>query len=439
MNRVLSGARSRSRRMTRRLRRAARPFGRRLGAAARQVPAPVRQAASRTALRRPWSVEVPTDHLLQGAQAGLSAEEFSARTGDLLWASTRVADGPHVQLLRLADDSPGPLTDAQLLATPYAALARRCIDVRGHWFGATDDAGVLALARSAIARHRDTSDRDRPAPPAASGSADPVLVAPVAGSEYFQVLDGHHRVAELAASGAATARVVAKWLPVRTPVQRLLEEMSWLEGSRELYQPLPMPELQQSWTLVRHCEDRLRKMTDWLTAEDLMPPRATTYLDVASCYGWFVGRMAALGFEATGIERDPLAPRLGAAAYGLDPAAITTGNVENVLPWTEQRDVVSCFSLLHHLALGRGGVSAERLLELLDRVTRRVLFFDTGQAHEAWFRESLPQWDTAYVERFLRAHTTFDRIIDLGPDGDARGPYRDNYGRTLFACVRSYS
>ena len=99
-------------------------------------------------------------------------------------------------------------------------------------------------------------------------------------------------------------------------------------------------------------------------------------------------------------------------------------------------DVVSCFSLLHHFALGRGSVDEVALFRLLDRATGRVLFLDTGQAHEAWFRKSLPEWNADYVREFLEQYGTFDRVIDLGPDQDAVPPYEDNYGRHLFACVR---
>jgi hypothetical protein len=86
--------------------------------------------------------------------------------------------------------------------------------------------------------------------------------------------------------------------------------------------------------------------------------------------------------------------------------------------------------------LGRGSTDAEGLLELLDQATGRVLFLDTGQANEAWFKESLPEWDTPFIAKFLEKNSTFDEIIDWGPDADAVPPYQDNYGRHLFACIR---
>ncbi|TDC55441.1 hypothetical protein E1281_12580 [Actinomadura sp. KC345] len=401
------------------------------------IPASARVAVSTAVLRRPWKVPVRFDRLLVGAQGGWTAREFAERTDDLLWPSTPFLDGPHVALLRLADEVPG-LTDEQILESAYGRLGLRCIKAGGNYFGGTDEAGVLAAARAFVARYRGEAGpaEDEALRPQQSGPQDPVLVAPVRGSDRYQILDGHHRLAIAAMNGADGADVVAKWLPVTTPLQDLLLKMSWLDGTHELYQPIGAPELESGWTTVRQCTDRLAKMDAFLGERGIAAGR---YLDVASCYGWFVARMAERGFDAGGIERDPLAVPLGQAVYGLPDGAVATGDAVEFLGGHDPArwDVVSCFSLLHHFVLGRGPVSAEELIRLLDRATGRVLFFDTGQDNEAWFAESLRGWDPPRVERFLREHTGFDEIVDLGPDEDARPPYEDNYSRHLFACVRT--
>lgn len=408
----------------------------RLVDAGRAVPLPpkARVVLSTAVLRRPWRLSVPMDRLLLGAQGGWTAREYASRTGDLLWPSTPLLEGPHVGLLKLADGTPD-LSDQQILDSPYGRLGKGCIKAGGAYFGATDDAGIITVARGFIARYRgETTSPERR--PEQSGALDPVLVAPVRGSGLYQVLDGHHRLAIAAMKGETTARVVAKWMPVTTPLQDLLLRMSWLDGTHELYQPLEAPELRDGWTTVRQCTDRLDKIERFLGERGIEPP--ATYLDVASCYGWFVSRMRAAGFDAAGIERDPLAVPLGRAAYGLPEGAISTGDCVDYLSGPEKTwDVVSCFSLLHHFVLGRGSVSAEELIRLLDKATGRVLFFDTGQENEAWFRTSLAGWSPERIAAFLRENTSFDEIIDLGPDEDARPPYEDNYARHLFACVRA--
>jgi hypothetical protein len=59
-----------------------------------------------------------------------------------------------------------------------------------------------------------------------------------------------------------------------------------------------------------------------------------------------------------------------------------------------------------------------------------------GQEHEAWFRESLAGWNADHIEQWLRENTTFTKFYRLGTDRDNVPPFADNYGRTLFACLR---
>ena len=378
--------------------------------------------------------QVPTERILLGGQNGHTAEEYAAWSGDLTWGSTRVLDGPHAELL--SRTARGDLSDAEILDSDYGAMARACIRGSGHYFGATDDAGVVRVARDFLGR--DDSGAPAGRKPAQSPPDTPVLLAPVRGSGCFQVIDGHHRVAARAAAGDDLVPARVRRTSVTTPLQELLDRMSWIGGRRELYQPVAAPELEDSWTTVRRCRDRLDSMDKLLADIGVVRPGAT-YLDVASCYGWFVAEMTRLGFTATGVERDPLARELGPAIYKtLGPEQILTADAVEFLrddpgPW----DVVSCFSLLHHFVLGRGSVDEVELFRLLDRATGRVLFLDTGQGHEAWFRKSLSSWDADYVGEFLERHGTFDQVIDLGPDQDDVPPYEGNYGRHLFACVRN--
>lgn len=427
--------RPRARRAVRRGMKAGHGAATRAAVTAKRLPLPARLRAWLYQFLpwRPRRFDVPIEMLLLGGQNRVSAADYAAGTDNLLWPSTRVVDGPHAALLRAA--SAGPLTDAEILASPYAEMARACIQMSGQFFAATDDAGIVVEARGFIARREQVTAPvvDRPHQ---SGPRSPIRVARVRASDCFQVIDGHHRIALAAVNGEATVRVQCKWFAVSTPLQDILNRMSWIGGETELYQPVSAPELAKSWTIVRRCTDRLAKMLDF-TAELGLEPARSSYLDVASCYGWFVSEMGRAGFDARGVERDPLGPVLGKAVYGLDPARVTTGDAVDFLRAGQRHDVVSCLSLLHHFALGRGVVSAEEFVRLLDGATGRVLFLDTGQQHEQWFENSLSEWDTDYVRKFLLANSTFDDVIDLGPDIDAVVPYEKNYGRHFFACVRN--
>jgi hypothetical protein len=396
---------------------------------------------------RPWTVQVPTDRLLLGAQNSLSAAEFAARSDNLLWASTRIADGPHAALLRQAAERPD-LTDEEIVDGPYGQFGRTVIRLTGNFFSARDDAGVVAVARDYIARSatgtQPSASTDSP-PGNSTDSTDStgrslprtmIRATPIKNSDCYQVIDGHHRVAAAAVAGETSIVVRPSWMRLSTPLQDTLDDMTWIGGQRELYQPLDFPELEQSWVTVRKCTDRLDKMVTFLDGLDTLPDEPS-YLDVASCYSWFVAQMRDRGYDAYGLERDPLSRPLGRAVFGVEPSRVLVGDAVELLTRSDRRwDVVSCLSLLHHFALGRGSVTAEEFVRLLDKVTGHVLILDTGESHEEWLRSRLPGWDTDDVRAFLERETSFDEVIDLGPDEDAVPPYEENYGRHLFACVR---
>ena len=397
------------------------------------LPAGVRRWGYRTLPWRSGTVEVPIERILLGGQNRLDAHAFASGIGDPMWASTRLVDGPHVRLLEeFADAAP---SEEAILASDYGCMARDCVALSGHFFSADDDAGIVQVARRFLAHARQGID-DPERLPHQSSPGDPVRLAPVRASDCFQVVDGHHRLAAAWVAGERVVPAQVKRLPVRTPLQEVLDAMSWIGGERLLYQPVAAPELEQSWVTVRRCTDRLGAMRRVL-ADLGLQPAGSSYLDVACCYGWFVDQLGQWGFDAQGVERDPLGQEVAAMAYGVPAERVVVGDAVDFLRDTSRRwDVVSCFSLLHHFVLGRGSSDAAELVRLLDRVTGRVLFLDTGQEHEAWFGRSLRGWDTARVASFLVEHGSFDRVVDLGPDQDAVPPYEQNYGRHLFACIK---
>jgi SAM-dependent methyltransferase len=213
--------------------------------------------------------------------------------------------------------------------------------------------------------------------------------------------------------------------------------MSWLDGKDRLYQPVNLPEV-ATWPVMRRCTDRLSLMADFL--DELYagsPPRERSYLDVGACYGWFVSAMQERGYNAQGIEQDPLSRELAGLAYGLPHDRLIIGDAVELLREENGRyDVVSCFSMLHHFVLGRTPHTAEELISLLDGATGDVLFLDTGERHESWFRLVLPEWSPEYARLWILSHTTFVNVRILGTDRDDVVPFAGQYGRTLFACTR---
>jgi O-antigen/teichoic acid export membrane protein len=386
---------------------------------------------------RPGFREIPAARILMGGQGGMSGIEFASRIGCLTFTSVPISAGPHADLLRRALRAQTEISDTEILASSYGRMATACIQATGSFFGAEDGDGIVLVAREFIDRARGSMTvQPRPG---RSGANEPIVVAAIRHSDCYQMIDGHHRAAIDVCTGSVVLRVRVRWLSVRTALQAHLLKMSWLGGRRELYQPIGMPEVPPDrWPVVRRCTDRFLKMTAFLNKTGVQPP--ASYLDVASCYGWFVSEMANRGFESSGIERDSLALDIGKYVYGLPADVIHVGEAGEWLASCSRKwDVVTCFSLLHHILRASNEAGAAEFIRLLASVTRRILLLDAGQDTEEWFRKSLKGWSPKRYQEFLLSQGDWSEVIDLGPDEDAVPPFERNYGRHLFACIRARS
>jgi hypothetical protein len=382
---------------------------------------------------------VLSDKLLLGGWNGLSGYRFAVRSNLPLDPSTPLARSFYVELLADYDrDGEAALSDARIQASGYYKRIAAVAEITGHYRGQSEPAGLIEVAREYVDRYL---GREVPYRPGRSRPGMLPRVRAVAHSDCYQVLDGHHRLAKSIHRGERSLEVVIAPGSTTTYLQRLLLDMSWLDGSRRLYQPVNHPEV-GTWPLMRRCTDRLELIVDHLTARGAIEPGGRAfgrpgYLDVGSCYGWFVAELRRLGFDARGIEMDPLARELGPLIYGLDPAQIDIGDcIELLRDPARSADYVSCFSVLHHFVMGRGTASAQELMRLLDARTGKVLYLDTGQSHESWFRITLRDWTPEYIAAWIRANSSFTRVEAIGVDADGDGAFRGKFGRTLFACSR---
>lgn len=385
---------------------------------------------------------IQLDRLLLGDEGGIPAARYARMTDNPMRPSSPIEQWPHVTLLKLFDEiGKTALSPDQFQATNYAANARLCLDITGNYFQARTEDEIIHVARAFVDRYKGVIPTDNLSLPdqqmGHSEQNSPILVRPIAYSDCYQVIDGHHRAAIAWALGEKTVTAAIVRPAVRTPLQSLLLDVTWANGPREIYQPIAAREIEKSWTLVRRCTDRMEKMRIFLETNGPSPRSGASYIDIACNYGWFVGNMQALGYDACGVERDPTACRLATLVNKVEPGCVIRSDVVRFLRDAQQKyDVVSCLSLLHHFALNRGVIDASALIRLLDELTGQVLFLDTGQSHETWFRELLPDWNVNFIESWLLRNTSFTRIIRLGEDCDNVPPYAGNYGRMLFACVR---
>ncbi len=186
--------------------------------------------------------------------------------------------------------------------------------------------------------------------------------------------------------------------------------------------------------LVRRCHDRLHKMLTFLKAQGIL---WDSYLDLGCSYGWFVAQMQGQCSSAIGVDRDPGALDIGRTVYKLSDRQLVRADCARFVTECERHvDVVSCFSVLHHMINAPSRMSPEEFVKRVDRCTARCLFFEMGHESEHWYRQRLAGWNRTTIARWLKANTSFDQIIDLGCDEDGVNAFKGNFGRALFACVR---
>lgn len=382
--------------------------------------------------------ELPIESLLMGGEGGLPSATYARLTKDPLRPSTPISQSPHVNFLEMYDKIGEKIfTPSVLEKTPYYLNALKCIELCGHYFGHTQPKGIHFQART-------FADFFNGAPipserPGRSSVGSPVEVCPIPLSGgCFEVIDGQHRLSLAWTKGRSTYPcIVALSETAFTPLQQLILDSTWTKGRHELYQPIDFPELKADWKLVRKCTDRIDMMKNWLSINGLKRGDGRTYVDIGSSYGWFVSEFIKLGFSSIGIERDPASNEIGRLAFGLDQECLVQDDIVRFLSQQNKKfDVVSCFSVLHHFILRPQSISAEKFIKLVDDITETVLFLDTGESHEEWFAESLPQWTVHHIEHWITSNTTFTSVKALGKDKDGIGIFEKNYGRTLFVCTR---
>jgi len=384
------------------------------------------------------TIVVPIENLLRGGENGIRAYKYSEITNDFLRPSTPVSDGPHVELLRLYNDIGDKIIEKEIfIETPYYKNALTSMSLCGSQFY-SNPSYIVKVAKRFIRQYNGEDLSKLPRQPGQSAPDIPIIVRSIKDSSYYEVIDGNHRIALAYMQGKKDVKVtLIDDEDVYTPLQRLLLDVMWTDKRKWLYQPVHAPELKENWTLIRKSTDRLDKISSFLKEKRFLPPVSKSYLDIGSSYGWFVSKMDQVGFESYGLEQDYIAISLGIQIYGLKQKQIINSNLELFLKETSDTyDVVSLLSVLHHFELSHDSIKPEELIRMIDNVTKKVLFIETGQSHENAFSGRLSKWTDDYIIGWLKENTTFKHIINLGKDNDCIPPFEDYYERTLFACVR---
>ncbi len=354
---------------------------------------------------------------------------------------TPVTKGYRVDLLKLYDEIGEKVFDDEILKnTEYYKNISRCMALTGQCFYDRPEY-IPQLMRRFIDQHRGI-ELNLPAQPGQSDSLMPVWVRPIRSSSYYEVIDGNHRIARAFMRGEKSIKVmIYDDEAVYTPLQQLALDVLWINKQKWLYQPVEAPELSENWILIRQCKDRFDMMDSFLRSVNINNLEyQNTYMDVGSSYGWFVKKMSELGFLSYGVDRDPFGMEIGFKVYGLNRENFILSDIalalERLVNDGKNYDVVSMFSVLHHFVLGKSSCTAENLIKMIDKITGKVLFIDTGQEHESAFAGALDGWNVEFIQKWIKSNSSFTEVIPLGDDEDNREPFKGYYKRTTFACIR---
>jgi hypothetical protein len=394
-------------------------------------------------INRPYSGEIDLRRTLVGGEGTYDAVSWAERTGDWQRVSTPLANSHYVGFLAQYQTLGERILEWKNFEhTAYFKNALRCIEFWGDYFGQRTRDGIQAQARAFITlyeriKNGDASEVSFPSAKDHAVRRSRPRVRETLTARMFQIVDGHHRLAIAWILGDRKSRV--KILRPASPsgLQSLVLKVSQTQGRRELYQPIDSLEFDESWGLVRRCHDRFAMMVDFLASRNYDLNKLSV-VDLACSYGWFVKELSKKGCDATGIEADSTPLHVGRIAYGLSADLLIQRDFRTFARHCGRTfDVVLLLSVLHYFPLKRAAGTPEEVLREVDAITGSVLFFDTGQSHEEWWRNSLPEWNDEFIIKFIKNNTSFRYVTPLGRDSDNVGPYRNNYARTLFACYRA--
>jgi SAM-dependent methyltransferase len=226
--------------------------------------------------------------------------------------------------------------------------------------------------------------------------------------------------------------------PSRPKIDAVLDEVRLKLDTfpYRLYQPMPWLGLRGAArdTATASRFEAMLPVIERTASEDAV--------DVGCNFGWYVLRLAERGIATIGIEESPPAyrsallavRRSGASNVGILAMRITP-ETASLVPTA---DAMLVLSVWHHFVRSFGLADATEILETLWSRTRRVLFFETGEAEMGpefrlpTFEPNAQTWLTGYLERTCEGSEVLHLGLHDAFDAGAL-PCR----RNLFAVVRA--
>ncbi len=189
---------------------------------------------------------VSLSQILMGGESAHTGEAFARLTADPLRPSTPISQSPHVELLMLWDQLGAALFREEVFhTTRYYRNALLNIDLFGSYFDATSEHAIVDGARRFVGCYVGDTHERLPSQRGQSGPREAIHLRPIKHSDCFQVVDGHHRLAIAHMHGRRDVMAVVEQRAVLTPIQRMLLNVMWIQGRKELYQPIDVPEIRK--------------------------------------------------------------------------------------------------------------------------------------------------------------------------------------------------
>jgi 2-polyprenyl-3-methyl-5-hydroxy-6-metoxy-1,4-benzoquinol methylase len=380
------------------------------------------------------NTEVPFSKLLIGQQAGIPSEKWIEKTKEFDRISTLIADSPYVEILKSLQSNPELIADyAKLSQQSYYKMMITCLKHTGHFMGIKNENELVTQVKyfyHLFINFEDDFSGTTKDINGRSKSNSSIKVMKIKYSDCYEIIDGHHRAAiqYLKGNTHVNVDVIDEKF---TYLQRAVLSSKQIFNI-ELYQPLSKPEV-TSWPIIRNCDDRLGMM---FKALDKSGIKAGSYIDLPCSYGYFVAAFKDRGFKARGLDIDLSSIKISHEINRLEIEIEKNDIIKYLETTNDVFDIVSSLSILHHFAMNRIQYPYMEIVKNLDKITSKVLFFDTGQSHEAQYEGELDEWTDEFIVKLFLENTSFQRAEILGKDNDNVGLMKENNHRTLFALYK---
>lgn len=126
-------------------------------------------------------------------------------------------------------------------------------------------------------------------------------------------------------------------------------------------------------------------------------------LDVGCAYGHSLEILSDLGFEAFGLDLSEYAIE---EAKRRTDARVSTGNVQDSIPFDEKFDLITCLDTLEHL-----GKPKQAIVNMYDKLEEGGLFVGSTP-NRNWWRRKLGVHNEEGTHRSIKTATEWKEILD---------------------------